>query len=101
MTKDQSHIEAVIIFLRTEEGGRIHPVFSGYRPQFYYDGQDWDAVQSYPGVERVNPGDTVVARLTFLSPQSHRGKVHPGMAFEVREGMRVIGHGVVKKVFDF
>jgi hypothetical protein len=30
-------------FLRTEEGGKTRPAFSGYRPQFYYEGEDWDA----------------------------------------------------------
>ena len=39
-------IEAEITFLTSEEGGKKLPVFSGYRPQFYYDGHDWDAVQS-------------------------------------------------------
>ena len=40
-------IEAVITFLRTEDGGKTRPVYSGYRPQFYYDGEDWDAEHTY------------------------------------------------------
>src|SRR5580704_6579818 len=101
MSDPAAHIEAEITFVGTEDGGRRSPAFSGYRGQFYYAGEDWDAVQTYPGVERVDPGDTVVAHVTFISPQYHRGRVHPGMAFEVREGRRVIGRGVVTRVYDF
>src|SRR5436190_1509206 len=79
MGDDVAHIEAEVTFVRAEAGGRRLPVCSGYRGQFFYDGEDWDAVQSYPDVERVFPGDTVVARLTFISPEHHRGRVHPGM----------------------
>jgi translation elongation factor EF-Tu-like GTPase len=41
-------IEATVYFLKTAEGGRVGPAFSDYRPQFYYDGHDWDARQLYP-----------------------------------------------------
>lgn len=54
-------IEVEITFLPTEAGGRKGPAFSGYRPQFYYDGHDWDAHQIYPDVEQASPGDTVRA----------------------------------------
>lgn len=54
-----AHLEATITFLRTEQGGRKSPVLSGYRGQFDDGGEDWDAIQTYSGVERVNPGDTV------------------------------------------
>ena len=100
MTTWPRDIEAEIIFLPTEAGGRKGPAFSGYRPQFYYDGQDWDAVQVYPDVECANPGDTVRAYLAFLRPQVHLGKVGPGKMFLIREGFRVIGYGKVTKIVD-
>ena len=95
------HAEAQITFLRTEEGGRKSPVRSGYRPQFRYAGADWDAVQEYLGADWVNPGDVVTARLIFFRPEFHRGRIAPGMPFEIAEGSRVVGRGVITRVYDF
>ena len=64
------------------------PAFSGYRPQFYYEDEDWDAEHTYLGVEQVNPGDTVTARLTFTRPDLHLGRIHVGTEFLIREGVR-------------
>jgi len=88
-------IEAEVTFLPTHASGRQGPAFSGYRPQFFYDGHDWDAIQTYPDVEQVNPGDTVRVHFTFLSPELHTGKVVPGKRFLLREGQRVVGYGQV------
>ncbi len=94
-------VEVEITFLTTEEGGRKGPAFSGYRPQFYYDGHDWDAVHTYIGeVEPVYPGQTVLAYLSFLSPQYHVGKLYSGKEFLLREDQRVIGRGRVTKIID-
>jgi len=93
------HIEASIYFLTPEEGGRTSPVRSGYRPQFYYEGQDWDAIHDYPGHDEVKPGSTVITLLSFLTPEQHRDRVKPGLAFELREGAKVIGKGTVLRVF--
>jgi elongation factor Tu len=91
-------IEAEITFIPTEKGGRKSLAFSGYRPQFYYDGEDWDAIQEFPDVVSVSPGQTVRTFLRFLSPAAHVGRVHPGMEFQVREGNRVVGHGRVTRI---
>ena len=93
-------IEAEIYFLTPEEGGRAVPAFTGYRPQFYYNGQDWDASHIYPDVEVANPGETVRAYLGFLSPQEHLGKVYAGMEFLIREGSRTVGKGVITKIIE-
>jgi elongation factor Tu len=94
------HIEAEIHFLAPEEGGRQTPIRCGYRPQFYYEGRDWDAIYDYPGRQEVKPGETVMALLSFLSPDQHRGRVRPGLTFEVREGPRVVGTGKVLRVLE-
>ncbi len=93
-------IEVEIEFLRHEHGGRGKPAFSGYRPQFFYNGNDWDAVHEYIGAEAVEPGGKVKAYIAFLSPQEHEGEVYPFMPFLVREGNRVVGFGTVIKVLD-
>ena len=94
----QPDVEAEITFVPTEQGGRKTPTFSGYRPQFYYGGQDSAAEHEYPDVEKVMPGQTVRALLRFLSPNFHVGWVHPGLEFQVREGARVVAHGRITKI---
>jgi elongation factor Tu len=93
-------IEAQVTFLTAAHGGRSAPAFSGYRPQFYYDAHDWDAIHEYPDVAQVNPGDTVRAYLCFLSPHEHLGKIKPGTAFLLREGTKVVGYGAVTRLVD-
>jgi elongation factor Tu len=91
-------IEAVLNFLRAEEGGRTRPVFTGYRPQFYYGGEDWDAAHTFLGVEQVNRGETVTAQLKFFRPQNHVGRIAVGMEFQLREGKRCVATGRVTKI---
>ena len=93
-------VEVSLEFLSTDEGGRVSAVRNGYRPQFHYDGQDWDAAHEYPDVEQVLPGQRARAFLTFLSPSKHLGKVAPGKPFEIREGSRIVARGRVEKLLD-
>jgi len=98
---DRAHdIEVELHFVATEKGGRKGAAFSGYSPQFFYDGQDWVAVHEYPDVSQVNPGDTVRAYMTFLDPQEHVGKLSPGMRFQCREGNRVIAEGRILRLLE-
>lgn len=89
-----AHIVAELTLLAPDHGGRTTPVESGYVPQFYYDGQDWDARHEYPS-GLVQPGQTTIAELTFLRPSNHEGKLYPGQAFLIREGNRIVGYGRV------
>jgi translation elongation factor EF-Tu-like GTPase len=98
MPEYPTDIEAEITFLPTGHGGREGSAVSGYRPQFHYDGHDWDAVHTYPDREQVRPGETVRTFLSFLSPAEHAGKLRPGKAFLVREGNRVVGYGSVTRI---
>ena len=91
-------VEAEITFIPTAEGGRKTPVYSDYRPQFYYEGRDWDAVHEYPDVDTVLPGQTVRALLRFLSPDVLIDRIHLGMEFQIREGARVVGHGRITRI---
>ncbi len=98
MTDLSQDIEVVMAFLRTEDGGKTRLAFSGYRPQFHYQGEDWDAQHTYVDVKQVNPGDAVTAQLKFLSPQFHAGKIAVGTEFEIREGKRTVATGRVTKI---
>ena len=93
-------IEATVRFLSTAEGGRRSAARSGYRPQFSYDGHDWDAVHEYPDQDEVSPGATARVYLTFLTPAAHVGRVVPGLRFQLREGRRVVGEGEVVRILE-
>ena len=86
--------------MTTEAGGRSKAARSGYRPQFYYNGMDWDAEHRYPDVEEVLPGDTVKVHLRFVSPHEHYGRISEGMPFLIREGTRTVAFGIVTEIFD-
>ena len=93
-------VEVELHFTASDSGGRQSPVYSGYRPQFFYEGRDWDAVHEYPDVPYVSPGDSVRAYLAFASPDAHVGRVSAGMMFQCREGARVVATGQVLRVLD-
>lgn len=93
-------IEAEIWFLSTESGGRRTPATSGYRPQFFYDSNDFDATHEYIDRDWVRPGEKVLARLTFMSPDLHFGRVYVGMPFLIREGLKTVAYGVVTGILD-
>jgi hypothetical protein len=54
----------------------------------------------YPDVESVNPGETVRAILSFLSPDQHLGKLNVGSPFLVREGRKVVGYGAITRLVE-
>jgi translation elongation factor EF-Tu-like GTPase len=93
-------VEARITFLRPEEGGRSSSFSTGYRPQFYYEGLDYDAIQEYPERAEVYPGETVTVLLHFLHPELLHTRLKLGDSFLIREGSVMVGHGVVRRILD-
>lgn len=91
-------LRALIYYLTADEGGRKSWIGNGYRGQFYYDGRDWDACQTVIGQDKCLPGETVDCYLTTGSPQYHLGKFYEGKEFEIREGARIVGRGVIIEV---
>jgi elongation factor Tu len=91
-------IEVELTLLPTDHGGRKGPVSTGYRPQFYYANEDWDASHTYIATDVVHPGQSAKAWVDFHSAQYHRGRVHVGMPFLLREGNRVVGYGRVTRI---
>ena len=106
---DSHVIEARIRYLIPAEGGRKTGVASGYRGQFYYGGNDYDGFQWFPDFNRddyVELGTEVRAFIEFSKgrwDEVHRHSIHEGMPFEIREGRRVVGTGIVTRlaVSDF
>ena len=96
-------IEAEINFLSAEEGGRCTPCASGYRPNhdFGIEGQLNDAIHEFIDKSRVAPGETVMARLSFMAPEHQElfaGRLYEGFEFTVQEGARIVGRGRVTRV---
>jgi hypothetical protein len=95
--KVKPHIEAQVRLLRTDEGGRKTPANSGYRPQFYYAGQNWDAICYFKN-EQLALGATDLCRIVFASPESLLPTLFVDARFELREGARIVAEGVVTRL---
>jgi len=92
-------IEAEVVFLKPNEGGRNKLVFQGFRPTFIYDNRLWDADLHFEGDDFLPDGLSRVIFFKFVSPRSHIGKLFPGKSFELWDG-RVIAKGKVLKIVD-
>jgi elongation factor Tu len=97
----EPHIEAKVEFLRAADGGKTQPVRSGYRPQFHYDGEDWDALPTFETDDWVHPGETVKVSFRFTLPEVHRSRLHVGKRFELREGAQVVAQGEVTRLLGW
>src|SRR5215813_3490762 len=98
----QPHVRARVTYLNSEDGGRLTPVFSGYRGQFHYEGeqqQGRDAEQFFVGREQVGPGESAECEIWFALPEKHLHRVKPGLPFQIQEGGRVVANGVVTEIF--
>ena len=97
-------VEVVLHFLPTSEGGRKGPcraVAGSWRPlcdMGRSDGLNGVAVE-FIGRELAAPGDTVSARLWFLSPELQRCRLFQGMTFRVHEA-QVVAHGRIETVLN-
>ena len=81
--------------LTKDEGGRHKPFVTGYKPQFYIRTTDVTGEIKLPeGVAMVQPGDTVNATVTLITPVAIEDK----MRFAIREGGKTVGAGVVTKI---
>src|SRR5262245_36468213 len=88
---------ATVYLLGREEGGRHTPVFSGYRPQFYFRTTDVTGSIVLPeGVEMALPGDVLDMEVQ-LAPDNPVA-MDEGQRFAIREGGRTVGSGTVTKV---
>ena len=90
-----SKFEAEVYCLSQEEGGRHTPFFSNYRPQFFFRTADITGdLLLRDGTEMVMPGDNVTLDIELITPIA----IEPGLRFNMREGGRTVGTGIVTKV---
>ena len=93
--------KAQIYVLKKEEGGRHTPVFSNYRPQFFFRTSDITggvnglrASDDKNDVEMAMPVDIVVIDVERGQPVA----MEEGLTFAIREGGRTIGSGRVIEI---
>jgi len=95
--KTATKFEAEIYALKADEGGRHTPFTTGYAPQFFFRTADvTGTVHLKEGTEMVMPGDNVPMIGEILVPIA----IDKGLRFNIREGGRTIGTGVVTKVLE-
>lgn len=88
-------------FLDPSVGGRDNTlVTSPYRPHFRVGDGELLGVQFFDGPDTPVPPSVVVsAKAQFMYfPEVNYDALCPGAQFEVREGARIVGVGLVKKL---
>jgi elongation factor Tu len=90
-----SKFEAEIYALNKDEGGRHTPFMSNYRPQFFLRTADVTGdVKLKEGTEMIMPGDNATVDVELITPIP----IEPGLRFNMREGGRTVGTGIVTKI---
>ena len=90
-----SKFEAEIYALNKEEGGRHTPFMSNYRPQFFIRTADITGdVKLQEGTEMIMPGDNATVDVELITPIP----IESGLRFNMREGGRTVGTGIVTKI---
>jgi len=90
-----TRFECKVYVLTKEEGGRHTPFLKGYQPQFFFRTTDVTGVVTLPdGIDRVMPGDTMVASVDLVQPIA----LEVGQGFAIREGGKTVGAGVVLRI---
>lgn len=101
MNTELPDIEAVITFLKREEGGRKTPVSSGYRPaHLVKDDYLTTGVHQYYSDENVLPGETVLGTITFITPEAYPNCLWEEKMIKIQEGGRLVGYAKVVKIFN-
>lgn len=95
---DLREISATVRFLRPEEGGRSTPIFSGYRPAFYFGDKQTDGAITLVGTEKASPGEEHLVNIKLLHLEQLNGTLKVGRVFEVKEGRKRVGLGRVTSV---
>src|SRR5947207_5151431 len=86
---------AQVYVLSKDEGGRHTPLFSNYKPQFYFRTTDvTGTISLQEGVEMVMPGDNTEMNVILEKPIA----MDEGLRFAIREGGRTVGAGRVTKI---
>ena len=89
--------KAEVYILSKEEGGRHNPIFSNYRPQFFFRTTDVTGIITLPeGTEMAMPGDNLTIIVDLIKPIA----MEKTLRFAVREGGKTVASGRVTEILD-
>ncbi len=95
--KPHQKFSAEIYVLGKDEGGRHTPIFTGYKPQFYFRTTDVTGELKLPeGVEMIMPGDNAKITVELITPIA----LDKGLRFAIREGGQTVGAGSVIEILE-
>jgi elongation factor Tu len=97
MVTAHTRFTAIIYVLKRDEGGRHTPLFTGYRPQFYFRRFDMTGTIELPEcVEMCLPGSHVTVTVNLNEPIV----LDEGQRFVARESGRTVGAGRVVRILQ-
>lgn len=86
-----------IYVLKSDEGGRSKPFFTGYRPQAFIRTADCAVDVTLPeGTEMAMPGDNLSVNMKLNYPLP----IVEGQRFAIREGGRTVAAGVISELLE-
>lgn len=92
-------IEAEFTLIPTDEGGREHPVCSGYRPNHKFDEKSYYIGQiEFTDDAWHYPGETNPVTIKFLISPGLEDRIQEGFKWEITEGRHLIGRGIVLRI---
>ena len=99
--KKRPHFKALITYKKTEDGGIVTPVSSGFRAsfKFLFESRMYIASQTFPETELVFPGDVINAEITMIGDDILNDKLYEGMDFDIADQSGIIGSGVITTVY--
>ncbi len=99
--KKRPHFKATLTYLKTEDGGIVTPISSGFRTiiKFPNDTQELLANQTFIDTEIVFPGDTVNAGIYLLQSDAILEKIYAGQDFDLLINSVIIGNGTITHIY--
>lgn len=98
MSKGLTEISAKIYILRSEEGGRKTPIFTGYRPAVYFGDRQTDGIIRFNDQEKPTLGSEYIVTIALIHPEHVGDALKKGAAFSFKEGSKVVVRGNVLEV---
>jgi len=99
--RPNADVEAEVTLLATERGGRRSPAATGHRPQHrVLPDYQTSGEHCYIGRTQLQPGETALATIKFLSPEAYPHCLWVGRVLEVAEGDRVVGSARITRIFN-
>ena len=100
---DTVRVRARIRLLTEQEGGRTRPIIGGfsYRPNHYFFLETGEMCMGFielPAGQDLAPGDSIEIALDLLVWPALRPLIHPGRAWQIQEGAKVVGSGDILEV---